>query len=164
MSEPVPPPVPLPGGVVLGPDGSVSFPGQAQQGQAGGPAPIVPGVQEAAPSPTPPPVVGSGQFTVDLERAPMAIRELEDALARLEQLRDEARLMGKVDAPGRDSVSIEAAAALSFTAVGGPGSFVEALNAGAEELRTLIAISKRELSNYRGTEGSATSSLDSTRA
>ena len=160
MSEPVPPPVPLPGGVVLGPDGSVSFPGQAQQGQAGGPTPIVPGVQEPAPSPAPPPVVGSGQFTVDLERAPQALKALREARTKLEQLQQDSLLLGNVVPPAADSVSRDAALALRAVAVSGPASFHGSLGAGLRQLRSLVQRLEEDLRVYEETEDEAQSVLE----
>ena len=162
MSEPVPPPVPLPGGVVLGPDGSVSFPGQAQQDQvaAGGPAPIVPGVPEPVPAAAPPPTVGSGQFTVDLERAPQALRELEDARLELKEIRRDAAQLTHVFPPGQDAVSRDAATSLASTAEGGPGSFVVALDAGIKQLSMLIEKVTLDIALYDQTERDGKVTLD----
>ena len=161
MTGPVPPPVPLPGGVVLGPDGSVSFPGQAQQDQAAaeGLAPVVPGLPEPAPRPGPPPTIGSGQFTVDLERAPQALRELRAAKINLQSLLHDASLLANVNPPGSDSVSRDAAQALSATAIGGPGSLRSALSAGIDHLSKLIEKVDQDLRRYGQTESQASGIL-----
>ncbi|MDD7968489.1 hypothetical protein [Actinomycetospora lemnae] len=85
-----------------------------------------------------PPEVGGGAFTVDLARAPEAIRELEQAKVELLSIRDEAFALGKVDPPAADQVSVDAARMLGIAASGGPGSLVAALEAGADQIQDLI--------------------------
>jgi len=101
-----------------------------------------------APSP-----VGTGAYTVDLDRAPAAIRELEEALEKLEVLRADALHLGRVVPPASDAVSQDAAAVLGAAASGGPGSLVEALAEGTTQLKSLIAKTREELVAYGRAEG-----------
>ncbi|GLZ45917.1 hypothetical protein Acsp06_21020 [Actinomycetospora sp. NBRC 106375] len=79
-----------------------------------------------------------GSFSVDISQAPGAIRELEQARAELESIRDEAQLLGQVNAGARDEVSLDAARALGQTAVGGPHAFMDALNSGIDEVDRML--------------------------
>ena len=85
-----------------------------------------------------PPEVGGGSFTVDLDRAPEAIRELEAALQELQAIREDAQALGRISPPTRDLVSADAAQVLGAAAVGGPGSLVEALTLGMDHVQTMI--------------------------
>lgn len=110
----------------------------------------------------PTPAVGGGSFRVDRERAPEAIRDLEEALAKLKSLRWDAVSLGRVTPPAQDEVSRDAAQSLSVTATGGVGSLVQALDAGLQRLQTLINQMRSDLNNYDRSDGetSATFSTD----
>ena len=77
--------------------------------------------------------VGGGAFSVDLGRAPEVLRDLQNARDELEDLKAEARFLGKVDPSSNDQVSLDAATALGAVAAGGPGSLLEALDAGSAD-------------------------------
>ena len=102
-----------------------------------------------------PPAVGGGSFSVDMERAPEAIRGLEEALALLKKVRQNAVALGTVVPPGKDQVSSDAAKLLGAAAVGGQGSLVVALDAGASRLQALIDGLRDDLQAYDRTESSA---------
>lgn len=98
-----------------------------------------------------------GAFTVDLARAPEAIRELEQARDELRLLMLEARRLGRIDPGTTDQVSRDAAAVFEAVADGGEGSLVRALESGSQRLDRLIDAIKSELAAYRvADEGSAT--------
>ncbi len=80
----------------------------------------------------PAPAAG-GAFSIDLDRAPEVLRDLQDARDELEDFAVRPRL-GKVDPGSRDQVSLDAAQALEAVATGGHGSLVEAVNAGLHQL------------------------------
>ncbi len=102
-----------------------------------------------------PPAVGGGSFRVDRERAPEAIRDLEEALRELRVLRLDAAMLGKVAPPSRDEVSRDAAAVLATAAVGGRGSLVSALDAGVLRLEQLIESLREELKEYDRSDASS---------
>ena len=106
---------------------------------------------------------GGGAFSVDLDRAPAVLRDLENARQELEDLKVEARFLGKIDPPTNDDVSRDAATVLGAVAVGGPGSLLEALDAGVTRLDALIGAIRSELNAYRGTDRTNVARIDNTR-
>ena len=96
----------------------------------------------------PAPAGGGGSFSIDLERAPQVLRDLEDARRQLESLKAEARFLGKVDPGTDDEVSRDAAAVLGAVAVGGRGSLIEALDGGVRRLDDLIDSIRAEIATY----------------
>ena len=105
-----------------------------------------------------------GAFSVDLERAPQTIRELESARDQLFDLMRHARALGKVDPGTSDEVSRDAATVLSAVAVGGNGSLLRALESGYARLTALIDAVEAELRSYRATEEAARAGFDNGRA
>jgi hypothetical protein len=99
--------------------------------------------------PAPP---AGGAFSVDVERAPAVLRDLQDARRELALVKQDALRLGRVDPSSRDDVSRDAAIALGAVAVGGPGSLIEALDAGLRRLDELIDAIQAELSAYRGSD------------
>lgn len=120
--------------------------------------PAVPRVVRYAPPP-----VGGDHFRVDLERAPQAIRELEDALSQLRDLRHEAMSMGKVTPPTADPVSRDAAILLGAAATGNAGSLVSALDAGIRQIETLVVELTDDLRRYDSNDRSAADDLGDVR-
>ena len=107
-----------------------------------------------------PPGVGGGDFAVDLANAPRAIRELEEAKIELLNIRDEAFALGKVTPPSADQVSADAATMLGIAAVGGNGSFIAALDAGATQIQQYIDSVHAALSRYENTDAQNSDELD----
>jgi hypothetical protein len=103
---------------------------------------------------------GGGAFSVDLERAPEVLKDLHAAVGQLRDLRRDALQLGKVNPGSRDQVSVDAAQALGTVAVGGPGSFVEAVTAGIERLEALIRAVETELRAYSGSDATTARSFD----
>jgi hypothetical protein len=110
--------------------------------------------------PAPP---AGGAFSVDVERAPTVLRDLQDARQELEDLRAEARFLGKVDPSSNDQVSRDAATVLGAVAVGGPGSLLEALDAGVGRLDALIGAIRTELDAYQANERTNVAQIDDSR-
>ncbi len=106
----------------------------------------------------------AGAFSVDLARAPQVLRDLQDARQELEDLKVEARFLGKVDPSSNDQVSLDAAAVLGAVAVGGPGSLLEALDAGVTRLDGLIGAIRSELDAYQQTDRANGARIDDARA
>jgi hypothetical protein len=115
--------------------------------------------RQVAPAPA-----ASGAFSVDLERAPEVLRNLQDARQELEDLKAETRFLGKVDPSSNDQVSRDAATVLGAVAVGGPGSLLEALDAGVSRLDALIGAIRSELDAYRANERTDVARIDDDRA
>lgn len=111
----------------------------------------------------PAPAAG-GAFSVDLDRAPQVLRDLQSARNELEDLKAEARFLGKVDPSSNDDVSRDAATLLGAVAVGGPGSLIEALDAGVNRLDALIGAIRSELEAYQVTEGTTVAQIDDARS
>lgn len=111
----------------------------------------------------PAPVGGGASFSVDLDRAPEVLRDLENARQELEDLKVEARFLGKIDPQSNDDVSRDAATVLGAVAVGGPGSLVEALDAGVNRLDALIQAIRSELDAYRAADRTNVARLDDTK-
>lgn len=103
---------------------------------------------------------GGGAFSVDLDRAPEVLRDLENARNELIVLRRDALRLGQVDPSSNDQVSHDAAVVLGAVAVGGPGSLVEALDGGIERLGHLIDAISTELRSYSATEQSNRAQFD----
>jgi hypothetical protein len=103
--------------------------------------------RQVVPAPT-----GGGSFSVDVDRAPAVLRDLENARQELTVLRKDALRLGQVDPSSNDQVSLDAATLLGAVAVGGPGSLVEALDGGIERLGHLIDAITAELNAYAATE------------
>ncbi len=118
--------------------------------QASSPTHLPTGV--TVPRQIPAPVGSSGQFSVDLQRAPQAIRDLEDAQEQLLEIKKNAVSLGKISPPAQDPVSQDAALVLGTTATGGPGSLLVAIDAGIEQLGSLISKLRGDLQTYRGNE------------
>lgn len=96
-----------------------------------------------------------GSFTVDLENAPQAIRELSSARDQLREIKKQAVALGRVDPPAADQVSRDAALILGAAATGGRGSLVEAVDAGIERLSQYVSALEAELRTYRGADRAA---------
>ncbi len=111
----------------------------------------------------PAPAAG-GAFSVDLDRAPQVLRDLPNARNELEDLKVEARFLGKVDPSSNDDVSRDAATVLGAVAVGGPGSLIEALDAGVNRLDALIGAIRSELEAYQAAEGTTVAQIDDARS
>jgi hypothetical protein len=105
-----------------------------------------------------------GSFTVDLERAPQALRELTAARDELTELLADAERLGKVDPGSQDEVSRDAATLLGAVAVGGDGSLLLALKAGIDRLNALINGISSDLSNYHETEATSRRAFGESRA
>ncbi|MEJ2862865.1 hypothetical protein [Actinomycetospora flava] len=99
-----------------------------------------------------PPAVGGGMFTVDLDQAPQAIRELEEAARELVEIRREAEELGRVTPPTQDLVTRDANDQLRASAVGGNGSFTQALDSGIMQVNGMIAALQKALADYRGAD------------
>lgn len=106
-----------------------------------------------------PPEIGGGSFTVNLERAPEAIRELEAARDELNSIRRDALDLGRVTPPTNDLVTRDAATLLGVTATGGSGSFVSALDAGIAQIEAMISNVREAMSAYRSADDQASSEL-----
>ncbi|GAA4885091.1 hypothetical protein [Actinomycetospora straminea] len=106
-----------------------------------------------------PPEVGGGAFTVDLARAPEAIRELEDAARELFRIRQDAEQLGKIDPPAQDQVSLDAARVLGLAANGGNGSLVAALDSGLDQIGALIGSLRTALAAYEAADDEGEASL-----
>ena len=104
-----------------------------------------------------------GAFSIDLERAPAVLRDLQHARQELEDLKAEARFLGKVDPSSNDQVSQDAATVLGAVAVGGPGSLFEALDAGVSRLDALIGAIRSELDAYQANERTNVARIDAER-
>jgi hypothetical protein len=115
--------------------------------------------RQVAPAPT-----ASGAFSVDLERAPEVLRNLQDARNELTVVKQDALRLGRVDPSSKDDVSRDAAIALGAVAVGGPGSLIEALDAGVRRLDELIDAIRTELDSYRGSDEATRDRLAAERA
>jgi hypothetical protein len=111
--------------------------------------------RQAVPAPT----LG-GAFTIDLDRAPQVIEDLHRAVSELRAIRRDALQLGKIKAGSRDQVSIDAAQVLGAVAVGGTGSFVEAVTAGIERLEALISAIKAEVRTYQAADSASENSFD----
>lgn len=111
----------------------------------------------------PAPAAG-GAFSVDLDRAPQVLRDLQNARNELEDLKSEARFLGKVDPSSNDDVSRDAATVLGAVAVGGPGSLIEALDAGVNRLDALIRAIRSEFEAYQAAEGTTVAQIDDARS
>jgi hypothetical protein len=103
---------------------------------------------------------GGGAFSVDVDRAPQVLADLENARQELEDLKVEARFLGKVHPQSDDQVSRDAATVLGAVAVGGPGSLVEALDAGVARLDGLIGAIRSELNAYRAADRTNVARID----
>jgi hypothetical protein len=103
---------------------------------------------------------GGGAFSVDVERAPQVLNDLENARRELVVLRKDALRLGQVNPSSNDQVSHDAATLLGAVAVGGTGSLVEALDGGIERLGHLIDAISAELASYSGTEQTNRALLD----
>ncbi|MDD7968567.1 PE domain-containing protein [Actinomycetospora lemnae] len=101
--------------------------------------------------------VGGGAFTVDITRAPEAIRELEQARGELESIKKAARLLAHIDPPANDQVSIDAARVLGLKASEGPGSLAVALEQGIDEISRLIEQLRVGFEMYQQAEAEAES-------
>jgi hypothetical protein len=97
----------------------------------------------------PPPQVGGGVFEVDIAQAPTAIRQLQQALEELKSIRRDAVALGQIHPPTRDQVSLDAASALARAAIGGPSSFVQALDHGITELDGMVRSLEAGFEAYR---------------
>jgi hypothetical protein len=112
-------------------------------------------------APAPP---AGGAFSIDVDRAPGVLRDLQNARAELEDLKVEARFLSKVDPSSNDEVSKDAATVLGAVAAGGTGSLFEALDAGVNRLDELINAIRSELDAYQAAERTNVAHADQTRA
>ena len=134
-------------------------PAQPRPPQADDPTRLSNGM--VVPRMTPGPVE-AGSFSVDLARAPEAIRELEQAHVQLKSLRDEALRLGKIASPAQDEVSRDVASRLGVTATGGDGSLLAALDAGLDRISDLIDALRGDLAGYRTDERTVAATLRAT--
>lgn len=103
--------------------------------------------------------VGGGSFEVDISRAPEAIRELEEARRELRSIRDEVLSLADIPPPTADLVSQDAARLLGQKASGAPGSFMEALDAGIEEVTRMIEALRVGFAEYEAADEHARTNL-----
>lgn len=96
-----------------------------------------------------------GFFSVDISRAPQAIRELESALDELYAIRDESQVLGQVNPGARDDVSVQAATLLARRGLGEEDSFQTALDQGIAEITHMIDALRVGFSSYRAEDESA---------
>lgn len=108
---------------------------------------------------TQPVPVGGGSFEVDISRAPDAIRELEGALEELRSIRQDATQLGQVVPPTNDLVTRDAAHVLGLKATSGPGSLLQALEAGIAELERMILALRAGFAAYEEADAAANSGL-----
>lgn len=108
----------------------------------------------------PAPAGGGGSFSIDLERAPQVLRDLEDARRQLEDLRQETFRLGRIDPGTNDEVSRDAAAVLGAVAVGGQGSMLAALDGGVRRLDDLISAITSEIESYRRADDAGRAGFD----
>lgn len=153
MSTPVPPP-----GLYTQPP--VGLPSALADLPVGASDPTVLTDGRVVPRQVVPAPAGGGAFSVDLERAPGVLRDLENARQELEDLKVEVRFLGKIDPQTHDDVSRDAATVLGAVAVGGPGSLIDALDAGVVQLDGLIGAIRSELKAYRDTERTNGAQID----
>jgi hypothetical protein len=115
----------------------------------------------ASPGVSQPQPVGGGSFAVDITRAPEAIRQLEQARDELEDIQRDAFALGQITPPTADQVSLDAAQVLAQKGVGGPGSLVDALNAGILEIQRTIDALRAGLDVYQRSDRDAQASFSS---
>ncbi|GAA4932720.1 hypothetical protein EV188_103723 [Actinomycetospora succinea] len=108
---------------------------------------------------TQPVPVGGGSFTVDISRAPDAIRELEQAKLELEGIKRDAVYLGQVAPPTNDLVTLDAARVLGDKAAVGPTSFISALTQGIEEISRMIEALRLGFAEYERTDDDARTEL-----
>ena len=155
VSTPVPPP-----GLYREPSAGVpaflpTYPPQASDPAVLANGQVIP--RHVVPAPT----GAGGSFSIDLERAPQVLRDLRDAITQLNDLRRDAFQLGKVDPGTNDLVSRDAAAVLGAVAVGGAGSFVDAVTAGIERLEGIVSAIEQEIRSYEASDDHATRSFGS---
>lgn len=101
----------------------------------------------------------SAGFRVEPGAAAQAITELEDAMRELTAIKRTAMSLGKVTAPSRDPVSIEAAEVLGRSAVGEKGSLVQALDEGIVRMQAIVDDLRASLAAYREGDDRAATDL-----
>lgn len=93
-----------------------------------------------------------GGFRVDVDSASQAIKELEDALAELFQIREQAHELSRITPPSADAVSRDAALSLSNIATDGKGSFPTAIDEGIRQIQSTIDALRASLSTYQAAD------------
>ncbi|MGH3883909.1 MAG: hypothetical protein ACRDRC_10975 [Pseudonocardiaceae bacterium] len=95
---------------------------------------------------------GSGAthgFSIDYERAPQAIADLEAAVAFLRDRADRAVDLARVPAPGSDGVSVNAAVQIGrWASHAGTNNLEVTLRVGAKQLEDLAQKLREDLTTY----------------
>jgi hypothetical protein len=96
----------------------------------------MPGAQAAPPADGSPSIttIGSGGFSIDLDRAPQAIADLRAAARALWDEADNAWSLANIRPPGLDAVSADAVRIMTDVAVGEQGSLRLALEGAAARI------------------------------
>lgn len=94
-----------------------------------------------------------GGFSIDYERVPQAIADLEYAAMFFEDRAKVARSLAKISPPGVDGVSLNAATQLGkWASDDGVNNLEATLLAGAKQLKALAQTLREELKTYLGVE------------
>ncbi|MCA1822143.1 MAG: hypothetical protein LC644_10475, partial [Pseudonocardia sp.] len=92
-------------------------------------------------------------FQLDLAQAPKAIAAFREAAEGLRDLKDDARQLAEISAPGLDAVSINAAKEIGqWAASHEPGSLRSALESGAMQLEKAADALEQSLNTYRNAD------------
>lgn len=108
--------------------------------------------------------VGGGRIEIDVERAPEVVHGLDDILRDLMDMRNQARWLSDVKAPGLDAFSSYAAHSISDMAVGGPGNHADAQAAYIEVIKAARNRLVDAFVAYKGADAATAAGLTSTKA
>ncbi len=92
-------------------------------------------------------------FQLDLNQVPKVIAAFRQAAEGLRDLKDDARQLAEISAPGLDAVSINAADEIGHWAASDePGSLRSALESGAMQLEKAADALEQSLATYRNVD------------
>lgn len=102
---------------------------------------------------------GGGRISIDVEKVPTVVHELDDVIVQLQEMGRRGRLLAKVTPPGWDAFSAYAAQSISEMAVGGVGDHA---TAHAAYVDVVIATRERLVQafiEYKGADAAAAAGM-----
>ncbi|MGZ4559608.1 MAG: hypothetical protein ACXVXJ_01370 [Mycobacteriaceae bacterium] len=113
----------------------------------------------AAPGEAGQPGGGGGRISIDVEKVPTVVHELDDVIVQLVEMGKRGRRLAKVTPPGWDAFSAYAAQSISEMAVGGVGDHATAHAAYVDVVRATRDRLVQAFIEYKGADAAVAAGM-----